>query len=192
MARFDLRRCFVDARRVGLLARRSFSVGGIVFVVFIGFVGLLWVLPYFQTLTPENESVFVRGELNSAAIKMITPSSHLPSTIYHLLFGVGLGNYLVELPKYYPHREIFFLQPVHNIYLLILSETGIIGLGMILYFIVKIFKHIARKRLFVICHLSFVTLLLLGAVDHYPLTLQQGQLLLTVLIANILIYNKHG
>jgi O-antigen ligase len=167
------------------------------FVVFIGFVGLLWVLPYFQTLTPENESVYVRNELSNAAISIWKTSP---------IIGVGLGNFLVELPKYYPHREIFFLQPVHNIYLLILSETGLIGFGMVLYFLFKLFKHIARQRLFVICLpaigscrrqvqaglLSFVILLLLGAVDHYPLTLQQGQLLFTLLISLSLIDYKNG
>jgi len=142
--------------------------------LFIGFVGLLCVLPYFQTLTLENESVYVRNELSNAAISIWKTSP---------IIGVGLGNFLVELPKYYPHREIFFLQPVHNIYLLLLSETGIVGFLFCAYFLWKLYKHIARQRLFVICHLSFVILLLLGAVDHYPLTLQQGQLLLTILIS---------
>jgi O-antigen ligase len=186
------------------------SKAGIIgLLVLIGLFTLLY--PYFQPLTSENESIFVRNELNSAAISMWWNSSSswgqdnsfLLHTSYfiHRLVGVGLGNFLVELPKYYPHREIFFLQPVHNIYLLLLSEIGIIGLGIVLYLLFKIFKYIARKRLFVIClpaigsrrrqvqagYLSFVILLLLGAVDHYPLTLQQGQLLLTILISFILI-----
>jgi len=145
------------------------SVVLVVLVVLVGFS-----LPYFQTLTLENESVYVRNELSNAAISIWKTSP---------IIGVGLGNFLVELPTYYPHREIFFLQPVHNIYLLLLSETGIVGIFFCAYFLWKLYKHIARKRLFVICHLSFVILLLLGAVDHYPLTLQQGQLLLTILIS---------
>jgi len=151
---------------------------------------LFFAIPYLKTLTMDNESVFVRNELNSAAMNMILPNFRFPSSAFrHLLFGVGLGNFLVELPKYYPHREIFFLQPVHNIYLLLLSETGIVGFLFCAYFLWKLYKHIARQRLFVICHLSFVILLLLGAVDHYPLTLQQGQLLLTFLISFFAIHS---
>jgi len=167
----------------------------IAFVGFVVFVGFFLAFPYFQSLTSNSESVFVRNELNSAAISMWwKSSSFLPLTSYLLprLFGVGLGNFLVKLPTYYPHRDIFFLQPVHNIYLLILSETGIIGSGIILYLLYSFLKRVTRKRLFVICHLSFVILLLLGAVDHYPLTLQQGQLLLSIIISYSLFSNTHG
>jgi O-antigen ligase len=98
-------------------------------------------------------------------------------------FGVGLGNFLIALPQYYPHRDIFFLQPVHNIYLLLLSETGIIGLGVTLFCFYLLFKHKMRNHTFSIWHLAFGILLLLGFVDHYPLTLQQGQLLLAFLLS---------
>jgi len=153
-------------------------------VLVVGF----FILPYFLSLTPDSESVYVRNELNTSALSIwwnnsLTKNSFIPHTSYVIprLFGVGLGNYLVELPKYFPHRDIFFLQPVHNIYLLVLSETGIIGFFIFIYCLIKIIIHKARMRLFVICHLSFVILLLLGAVDHYPLTLQQGQLLFCIL-----------
>jgi len=164
------------------------SVMRVVFVAFVGLVGLFFVLPYLKTLTPDSESIFVRNELAGASLSIWKTSP---------IIGVGLGNFLVELPKYYPHRDIFFLQPVHNIYLLILTETGTIGVAFCLFFLWKLYKHITRKRLFDIClpalsscrrqvqagHLSFVILLLLGAADHYPLTLQQGQLLLTILMS---------
>jgi O-antigen ligase len=179
----------------------------LVFMAFVVFIGLFFVLPYFQTLTPESESVFVRNELNSAAISMINPYPYLSISLSpHLFFGVGLGNFLIELPKYYPHRDIFFLQPVHNIYLLLLSETGIVGFLFCVYFLWNLLKHKTRKRSIGICLpsigscrrqvqaglLSFVILLLLGIVDHYPLTLQQGQLLLTILLSfSYLSYSSH-
>jgi len=155
----------------------------VVCMVFVVFVGFFLVFPYFQSLTPNSESVFVRKELNSAAISIWKTSPFL---------GVGLGNYLIKLPTYYPHRDIFFLQPVHNIYLLILSETGILGLfffGWLIVYIVRNYELRMRNKgknnqqFSSIILYSLFLILLLGFVDHYPLTLQQGQLLLTILIS---------
>ena len=66
-----------------------------------------------------------------------------------------------------------FLQPVHNIYLLLLSEAGVIGLFMFLWILWRAKKH------WVILIVFF-----LGLVDHYFLTLQQGQLLLVILLSS--------
>lgn len=115
-------------------------------------------------LNITEESFVVRGELNEVALRMWQSSP---------LVGVGLGNYLVELPKYLVSRDVYFLQPVHNIYLLILAETGVIGLGVFVWIIMRAFKKF---------NLSLFILLLLGLVDHYPITLQQGQLLLTIFL----------
>ncbi|MEK7543693.1 MAG: O-antigen ligase family protein [Patescibacteria group bacterium] len=140
-------------------------------------IGLLIILlaSYFMIHNSTEESVVVRGQLNAAAIKLWQTAP---------LFGVGLGNFLVRLPETLPTRTIYFLQPVHNIYLLILSETGVVGFLPVLLLLVKIFlwtinnKQKARES-FVYC-LLLTALLVLGLVDHYLLTLQQGQLLLTV------------
>lgn len=120
-----------------------------------------------------EESVVVRLQLNAAAISMWR---HSPA------FGVGLGNFLVELPKNLVSRQIYFLQPVHNIYLLLLSEIGAVGIAGIVG-VVWVALRKKKRVLFV----PLIAYLLLGFVDHYPLTLQQGQLLLTVLAARALL-----
>jgi len=211
-----LRRLADSARNEKVFNLSVCKLSLISFFLSVGFVLVvgLFLLPYFQTLTPDSESVFVRNELNSSAFQMIVPNFLLPSSVLRpltsvfsrLFIGVGLGNFLVELPKYYPHREIFFLQPVHNIYLLMLSETGIVGLLFFLWYILKTFllssfwqvSHRTRpesvypnniKEDSGVAALPRMTtyalfiLLFLGLVDHYPLTLQQGQLLLTLLIS---------
>jgi O-antigen ligase len=124
---------------------------------------------------PTDESIVARNELNQAAIKMISRSP---------IFGVGLGNYLVDLPNYLVSRQIYFLQPVHNIYLLLLSELGFIGVLLLFaigYLLNRKFKQNNIPY-------PLLTILLLGLFDHYFLTLQQGQLLLTLLISLNLIY----
>ncbi|MDP1722327.1 MAG: O-antigen ligase family protein [Candidatus Gottesmanbacteria bacterium] len=154
------------------------------------FAYILYTIPFILFLvlavwsfSPKEESVVVRQQLNNAAIKLWTASP---------LFGVGLGNFLVRLPEALPSRTIYFLQPVHNIYLLVLAETGVVGFVFIVIFIWQSIKGLVfrikenRKELLfnlnTIYFVPFFCILLLGLVDHYPLTLQQGQLLLTVLV----------
>ncbi|MBI4062300.1 O-antigen ligase family protein [Candidatus Gottesmanbacteria bacterium] len=116
-----------------------------------------------------EESVVVRQQLQSAALSLWQQSP---------LVGVGLGNFLVRLPEVLASRQIYFLQPVHNIYLLLLAETGIIGFIMVLLLLRRTIKKLK---------IPLIALLLLGFIDHYPLTLQQGQLLFTLLLALSLI-----
>lgn len=148
--------------------------------LFIVFVAMMFLaFSYFQSLTPENESVFVRKDLNHAALEM--SFSHVPQSFF---LGIGLGNFLVLLPKFTVSRHIFFLQPVHNIYLLLLSETGIIGLGTFIFLIWKTVGKNRKRKKNSYLFISLLLYLLLGFVDHYPLTLQQGQLLLTFFFAS--------
>ncbi len=135
-------------------------------IFLVGFFAALLITYHLSRITPNEESVVVRQQLNAAAIKLWSSSP---------LFGVGLGNFLVRLPDVLPSREVYFLQPVHNIYLLVLSETGSVGLAL---FFLLVWRS-TRKSV----HSPCITFLLLGLVDHYPLTLQQGQLLFTVLLA---------
>ena len=145
---------------------------------------VILLLTVFVKTDLREESVAVRQQLNSAAVKLWQSSP---------LLGVGLGNFLVRLPEALSTRTIYFLQPVHNIYLLVLAETGVVGVGLIVLWIAlqsqKWRVHSVKKNKkkiyseFFTLHSSLITLLLLGLVDHYPLTLQQGQLLLTLLVA---------
>ncbi len=161
-------------RELGIMKNKR-----IVVLLLIGFFVLL-PTSYFMIHNSTEESVVVRQQLNVAAIKLWAGAP---------LFGVGLGNFLVRLPEALPTRTIYFLQPVHNIYLLMLSEVGIVGVGLIVFFIVTLLNHesgimkYGKDKTKFIIHTSLFIILVLGLVDHYPLMLQQGQLLLAVLAA---------
>jgi len=93
------------------------------------------------------------------------------------LTGVGLNNFTVVMDQYgYIPATTRFLQPVHNIYLLLLSETGLVGTLGFLYLLCQ-----GRTLLFVDKVRPFRNplwlLLFLGLFDHWPLTLQTGLLL---------------
>ena len=127
----------------------------------------------FTNINLSDESIVQRESLIRSSISMIND---------HPIFGVGLNNFLVNLPAYQKaFSPTFYLQPVHNLFLLIASETGIIGLGFSLWFIFATYQRIINQSL--IHNSLFIILssvLVLGMFDHYFLTLQQGQLLLAL------------
>ena len=141
------------------------------------FLTSLALQPRFSGINITGESVVLREQLLLAAWKI---------SIMHPVFGVGLNNFLVALPIVSLSLPI---QPVHNIFMLILAETGVIGLGVFVFLLYKTFKHVFKAtfehllmentRIFVLC--SLIIFFSIGLFDHYFLTLQQGQLL-TVLI----------
>lgn len=138
---------------------------------------VLFLFPRFVGVNITGESVVLREELLQASWQMF---------ISHPVMGVGLQNFLVNLPAVAPRLPI---QPVHNIFMLVLSETGIVGFLLFIYMLGKTILHVwsssfesqfmKNNRIFVLVGLFiFVTV---GLVDHYFFTLQQGQLLTTLL-----------
>lgn len=97
------------------------------------------------------------------------------------LIGTGLGT----SPLYPRNIANFSLlhQPIHNIYLLILAETGLGVLGVLGVWGYRKFRSSKRSPLLLS---SFFFILLSGLFDHYWLTLQQTQLLLAVVIGIII------
>lgn len=138
----------------------------------------------FFSLSTSDESIVFRWALMQAAWSMF---------IAHPFFGVGLGNFLHNLPSFLSlPTPILLIQPVHNIFLLILAETGLPGLLFFLWFVIKTIiqnqkqkiKDDSRERFSVSAKtISITMIILLGLLDHYFLTLQQGQLLITFVFA---------
>jgi hypothetical protein len=97
----------------------------------------------------------------------------------NFLTGVGLNNFIPAIPTFNETaKNIWLLQPVHNIFLLSLSEGGIV---LTLALIVLLSKLSLKKG--VIGGL-IIFIILTGFFDHYWLTLQQNLLLLSVVIAS--------
>jgi hypothetical protein len=87
--------------------------------------------------------------------------------------GVGIGEFTSNMGDTVPRSSngILLLQPVHNIFLLIVSEIGLIGFGLystLLYFFLKDRKFNLRLVI------SLVTLFIIGMFDHYLFSLPQG------------------
>ncbi len=113
----------------------------------------------------DNLSIVRREELAHFAIDQFSKNP---------LTGIGLNNFITEIASSSlvsgPSR---FLQPVHNIFLLTLAESGITGLsGFLGLFLIPIWLMLKRESR--ISYL-FLAIIFLGSFDHYLLTLPQGQ-----------------
>ena len=131
-----------------------------------------YLLPHFST----NEAFFQRVQLMKAALLMVKVSP---------LSGVGLNNFIVRLPEFWLVTGFtYWLQPVHNLYLLLLSETGAVGFLIFLWLLILVFKRLLKPSLWINFPLlmALMAILLLGLTDHYWLTLQPGQLLLALVL----------
>lgn len=135
-------------------------------------LGPVFVERFLSIAAQDSHSLLLRVKLAQAAAEMFQSSP---------LLGVGPGNFLILLPQFWQLSEtIRWLQPVHNLYLLILSEIGIFGLGAFLSVVLLPLPLILRKSklsLQPVLILSYIQIFFLAFFDHYFWTLQQGLLL---------------
>jgi hypothetical protein len=120
-----------------------------------------------------GDNVTQRIDLTNISGKMISTS---------FLIGKGLGTFIVNIPTY---KGIFsyswLLQPVHNIFLLVFTETGIFGIIFFTLFFNKYLRILLTGKNYKQI-LIFVFIVLTGLTDHYWLTLQQNFMLLSLLM----------
>lgn len=102
-------------------------------------------------------------------------------------FGVGAGNFVNWFMAHQPYHPKWFYQPVHNIYLLIYSETGLIGLVAFGLFLFMLLFNFIKNNRFQLASMSifvlFSSFLFIGFFDHFLWTLQQGRLMFWLVLA---------
>lgn len=135
---------------------------------------IVFVLPFRMT----DESVVVRQKLIAFSDMLIAK---------HWFFGVGLGNFISALAKESTLRFTTGLQPVHNMYLLALTELGGVGVLGVTVVLMSIWKSMQKKMKTLrfdtaVYGAALLAMCTLGLFDHYMWSLQQGQLLMAVLI----------
>jgi len=159
------------------------SVLGIFLLLAIGY-SLLAIIyrPYFSArydagAIAGSQAVNLRYFYNQEALTMIEKNPTL---------GIGQGNFVHSLMNSdIANFEPWMAQPVHNIYLLIASEAGPLGLLaflLFLFFTIKAawkYRHNLSES-----HLLFIVgaLLLIGLFDHFLWDLQQGQILFWLML----------
>lgn len=107
--------------------------------------------------------------------------------------GVGLGNYTLLMSDFTNMKlDPWLYQPVHNIYMLITNEIGIIGLVVFILLLISLGIGLfykmkksqkSEKDLGAILITILVGFSVIGLFDHYLVSLYHGQVLLFLLIA---------
>lgn len=142
-------------------------------------------------LTPIGARFLQTSILEEAVqerVQLLTLSWKLFQT--HPLFGVGLSNLFFYESSLISSRLTFLFQPVHNTYLLLLAETGLIGFSCMLVFLYKTGREVFRKK-HALALVLFASVLALGLFDHYFLTVQQGQLLAALVFGLCWVRKEH-
>lgn len=144
----------------------------------------------FFTITLEEQAVDLRFFYNRIALSMIKERPVL---------GIGIGNFVNYSQNYQTFLRAaskvagenvnqipdWIFQPEHNVYLLIASEIGILGLLVFLGFIIF---NIRRSNLrwevrpFTVLFIGF---LIIALADHYFWTLQSGGIMFWLALALI-------
>ncbi len=150
-----------------LYLQKKVALGKIFFVCLLVSTALVLVAPFSSGLNPTI----------SSRLTGIVSSVEILSE--HTLFGTGLGGYIVGLGEKLQGSDITYenLQPAHNIYFLLVSEVGLVGL-VFLYALSRQIK-ISKSQ-----SLILAVVLLTGLFDHYWLTLIQNKTILTILLAS--------
>lgn len=128
----------------------------------------LILLPYLMTKINLGsfaaDSINRRNYLNEAAFEIFKSKQ---------IWGTGLNNFTVFLEEFSQSRELIrFIQPVHNLALLILSEGGLL--------LVALLCLIKDQHKTVNFWQKTLILLAIGSLDHYLLTQVAGLNLLAI------------
>lgn len=97
----------------------------------------------------------------------------------HPVFGTGAGNYLLFQNGFASRYFDLINQPVHNIFLLFLSEYGMGGVFIFIVLKDYLKKLLTKKNLLILGAIAIT-----GFFDHYWLTLQQNMLLAAIILGS--------
>lgn len=139
----------------------------LVLTVIISIVSCITIFyPAFSERGFLNENETVQG---STQERFVNFRVSLGMIAANPLLGVGFDTYQIAKEQFNPTpHSLGKLAPVHNSYLLVAAETGLLGLGVYLLFILSVFRR-ALKAPFNVLHasllISFLGFLYLNCLD---------------------------
>lgn len=160
------------------MRRRSLKIFWTTIAVGVMFVAVYW--PYVL-----NRSVISSAD-EAVQLRILYNQQSLAGG--HDILGLGMGNFVPWLMTQNLHLDRNVYQPVHNIYLLIYAEIGIVGITLFLIFIGLVLYNYCRRTEFKkLYYFSFfligVVILVSGLFDHFLWTIQSGRLLFWLILA---------
>ena len=152
-------------------------LGGLI-ILSIVFFGIIFL--NYQNLFITRVEYSARLETKSAQERKLYLDDSWKIIKQHWLTGVGIGNYTLKVAEENPKRYYLMIQPVHNVWFLVLAETGIFGLIFFIALLVLLFFKSWQKRK--VLKLSILlALVIMMSLDHYLWSLHFGVLLFWLL-----------
>lgn len=141
---------------------------------------------------------FVNGIIGDWILRTELFTSFFQIFLRNLLFGVGFNNYFLFESSFQKTVSPILLQPVHNIYLLWIVQTGVGGVVVLITSFKVLYKRIRnnmeqfnkKNAITRSALLLIIVSLVIGLFDHYLLTLQQGQLLFAFVLGLVFVNSK--
>ena len=143
------------------------------------------ILTSILTLYPLKDLVFTRvsnsaiaTEQNSILGRVWYTQQAINIIQKHLLTGMGIGSFVLELSKI--AVEGVLVEPVHNIFLLVTTELGVVGLIITISLFISIALHTfkAKSPQAILASATLTGLGVISFFDHYLWTLAPGRMLL--------------
>lgn len=146
------------------------KAGGAI-IVFIILFGAIFAS--YQSLFVTRAIGAERLETNSSFERRMYLNDSLALIKKNWLIGSGIGNYTKALSETDLRRPWYYLQPVHNVFLLVWEETGIFGLLFYIFIFVYFFWQSLKKNNVV--GLSVLpALAIIMMFDHYIFSMHFG------------------
>lgn len=125
--------------------RRSLRivVGSAAFIVLL-FSMLTWLGGEQLTSRVTSISTETRTEL-TGGMRVSIDRDALRMFARKPLLGWGLGTFPVVYPQFRSFYTNFFVNEAHNDYLQLLTETGIVGFGIMVWFLIVLYREALRK-----------------------------------------------
>ena len=148
--------------------------------------GLLVILGFYFSI---NKEYFLLNSYNERFISLIFAFEQIQDSHY---LGIGIGQHVYDIFIHHRELPLWMLQPVHNFLILVLSELGVLGLGIFLFFILSLW-YVPRGTF--IEKISARSIILyvgvLGLFDHYLWDIPQGAWLLWLALGfSFWVYDK--
>ncbi|PKM91552.1 hypothetical protein CVU82_03075 [Candidatus Falkowbacteria bacterium HGW-Falkowbacteria-1] len=118
---------------------------------------------------------------NSERVEQIYSSSDIIKS--NLWLGVGYGAYHQKLLSLNPDLKSYQAQPVHNVFLLVLSEIGIWGFIFFVWFLGHSFMKSAKGPYYFINFSLFLGIFIFMIFDHWLWSLPFGLLVLFFILS---------
>jgi O-antigen ligase len=157
---------------------------------YLGFlvVALLFVFfPLVESRFTTSSSI----ELTSINERVLGIVESITIIKQNLLFGVGVGNYTLALKNSIPNLDPWVYQPVHNVWLLLISELGLIGfLSLTIFAYLILYKLCSAKKMFF--WLLLTPFLIISLFDHYLYSSYSGLFFIAIYVTFILSFCNVG